>query len=178
VTWPAGYEEPPPSDNCLRTIHEDLVFASDHPVGTEFELAQVIELHPGIGGVREEAEIYSRLIFGPLPPGVFLVRCDGDTTSVAVVGVGASSAASLRIDGVWPNPSRGEFRAALTAPTPAPAHVRVFDANGRVVESRVWYAVPGERRELSFGHSLAPGTYFLQVKQGALSAVREVVVLK
>src|SRR5262249_19112063 len=151
-------------DNCHGTFSRTFILSCSHPAGTEFELARKVQLILA-GGLSEHAELAAKTEFGTLPPGVFVVRCDGDTAQVVVLGVGPSVSSALRIDGVRPNPAPGEFRAALSAASSAPAHVRLLDVNGRVVESRVWYAVPGERHEISLGGVLAPGTYFLQLKQ-------------
>jgi hypothetical protein len=167
AVW-SGQREAPPSDNCSRVFVSDQGFNCQHPAGTEFDLAQKIQLLC-VQGLREDAAVSATLSFTSIPPGAFLVRCDGDT-ALHVVGVGASPSASLQIDALWPNPTSGEFRAVIHVPAGGPA------LSGRLVESRVWDASTASRRELAFGRSLPPGNYFLQVRQGAVTTVRPVVV--
>jgi hypothetical protein len=148
-------------------------FTCSHPAGTEFEIAERIHCHLGDG--YESGEATGKLVFGPLPPGAFMVRCDGDTT-VHVVGVGPGVASALRIDAIRPNPSPGRFQAALWLPAGGPTIVRLLDVSGRAVETRVVDSPTGARRELSFGGSLPAGCYFLHASRGAVSDVRQVVI--
>ena len=149
-------------------------FTCSHPAGTEFEIAEVVLVNLADG--LESGEATGKLSFGSLPPGAFMVRCDGDATVQQVVGVEPSSVSSLRIDAIRPNPARGGFQASLSMPEGGPTIARLMDVTGRVVETRIVDAPSSGRRELSFVGDLAPGTYFLQLRQGALSAVRQVVI--
>ena len=164
----------PPDDNCYGSLALDMPYTCTQQVGNEFALTTQISLTIA-EGFSERAEVSTRRRFGLMPPGAFIVRCDGDT-SAQVVGVEAELASGLRIASIWPNPSRGEFRANLTVPAGGAAFVRLLDISGRVVESRVWDASRAASRELTFGSQLAPGHYFLQVSQGATSAVRAVTI--
>jgi len=82
----------------------------------------------------------------------------------------------MRIDAIRPNPAPGGFQASLSLPAGGPTIVRLMDVTGRVVETRIVDAPSGARRELSFGGMLAPGTYFLQAKRGAVTAVGQVTI--
>ena len=167
--------EPFPFDNCSRQFSDSLSFWCEHQVGLEFELAERAHVFI-VGGASEHGQVSARLELGPLPPGAIMVRCDGDTTVQLVVGVGPSSVSSMRIDAIRPNPAPGGFQASLSLPAGGPTHGRLFDVTGRVVETRIVDAPSGARRELSFGGALAPGTYFLQAKRGAVTAVGQVVI--
>ena len=172
-SW-TNLQVPPPGEGCRNAASLEASFICSHPAGEEFDLTT--ELAGFSNSFFSGVNLGTSIRFGALPPGAFIVRCNG--SQAQVVGVGPRAPASLRIEGVWPNPAHGEFRAALTAANATPAQVRLIDVNGRLIESRVWDAAVGERRELAFGRTLAPGTYFLQVRQGVVSDVCEVVVLR
>ena len=164
----------PPNDDCGAVVSGDYAFDCIHPAGTPFELSPRTSVVSSSGSFAG-TQVTTKLTFGYLPPGTFLVRCDGDT-AVQVVGVEPEIAGGLRIASIRPNPARGEFRVSLSVPEGGPAFVRLLDLTGRVVESRVWDASRAESRELTFGQRLAPGHYFLQVAQGATSVVRAVTI--
>ncbi|MEO5987826.1 MAG: T9SS type A sorting domain-containing protein [Candidatus Eisenbacteria bacterium] len=170
-TWQNQPEEFP-GDRCSRGIDATYEFTCSHPIGTEFELASTVNAS---GAEFGSAHVKTTLAFGSLPPGAFMARCDGDTT-VHVLDAGPGTTSALGIAGIWPNPSRGEFHASLSLAVGGPAIVRLMDLSGRVVESRICDASSHGERTLSFGRSLAPGLYFLKVSQGAVTAVREVVI--
>ena len=161
-------------ENCSRSFTGTLSLSCEHPAGTEFELAQHIQIAL-VAGPGADGGLNAGLELGPLPPGAFMVRCDGDT-SVQVVRVGPEPDAGLRIASLWPNPGRGEFRASVFVPARAPTIVRLMDIAGRTVESFVWDASRGSSRELKFGPALEPGFYFIHVSQGARSVVRSVAI--
>ena len=171
-TW---YNQPQGDVQCSGGGTTTFSFTCSHPAGTEFEIAEVVLINVA-DGFSESGEATGKLTFGALTPGGFMVRCDGDTTVQAVVGVGPDATSRLRIASIWPNPSRGEFLATLSVPAGGPAIVRLVDLTGRVVGARVCDASRGTTRELAFGPRLAPGYYFLQVSQGATTAVRGVAV--
>jgi len=168
-------EIPPfPWDYCFRMFSDTLSFKCEHQAGAEFGIAESLQVWLAAGS--ESGQVSAALYPGPLPPGVIMVRCNGDTTVQLVVGVGPSSVSSLRIDAIRPNPARGSFQASVSLPAGGPTIVRLLDVSGRVVETRIVDAPSGARRELSLGGALAPGTYFLQAKRGAVTAVGQVVI--
>jgi hypothetical protein len=116
------------------------------------------------------------LWFRDLPPGAFVVACDGDTAA-HVLAVGGGTASGLALDAVWPNPSRGEIRASCALPRGGPVVLRLFDAAGRVRETRIWDAPAASRRDITLSGRLAPGAYFLQISQGAKSATKAVTIV-
>lgn len=120
------------------------------------------------------------LVFTGLPPGTFLVACSGDTVAAgpALAGVGPRPASGLAIESTGANPSHGAIRLACSVPRGGTAYLKLFDANGRVLESRVWEAAESSRREATLGSSLAPGAYFVQLRQGTASTVRAVTVVR
>lgn len=164
----------PPAEGCHRSFATSFSFTCTHPVGVEFELATHIQLYI-TAGFSESAGLVTKRDFGELPPGAFMIRCDGDTT-VEVVSVGTSPSSALRIEGIRPNPSNGAFRAAVSIPVGGPAIAQLLDVNGRILDARTWDASHASRRELTFERALPPGFYFLKVSQGAVTAVREVVI--
>lgn len=161
---------------CSKTFQEVLSASVNVTAGQPFAVEQYVDCYSD-GVVNGWLKLGSSFWFGALPPGAFVVACDGDTTAhVLAVGPGASSA--LALDAVWPNPSRGEIHASCALPRGGPAVLRLFDAAGRVVETRIWDAPAATRREVTLGGPLAPGAYFLQVSQGATWATRPVIIVR
>lgn len=141
------------------------------PAGTSFQLTPDFYATTGWysrAGARVELQ------FGSLPPGAFLVRCDGVTVT-GVLGVTDETVTGLKIGSVWPNPSRGAFHAKVSVPAGGSAFLRLMDVSGRIIRARAVDASP-TARDIAFDDHLVPGTYFLQLSQGAHTAVRQVVI--
>ena len=95
-----------------------------------------------------------------------------------MLAVGGRTSSGLALDTVWPNPSRGEIHASCALPRGGPVVLRLFDAAGRVRETRIWDAPAASRRDITLGGRLAPGAYFLQISQGATSATKAVTIVR
>ena len=63
----------------------------------------------------------------------------------------------------FPNPTPGQFYVLTVSTSMKPLNIQVTNSAGSVVESRTGVAPSGI---LTLGNNYAPGTYFLQVKQG------------
>lgn len=146
-------------------------FSVARPAGTPFELSTVLS---GTTGQVSRVGAQLTLQYGPLPPGVFLVRCDGVTVT-GVLGVTPEASTGLKIGALWPNPNHGVFQANVFVPQGSTAILRLLDVSGRMVRSRTVEAT-GTMRAIAFDDRLLPGTYFLQLSQGATTAVRQVVI--
>ncbi len=73
---------------------------------------------------------------------------------------------------IWPNPTEYDFYLQVESDSDKPIQVSVTDATGRVLSK---YQIRNNET-LSFGSSLMPGTYFINVKQGSYSET--IVVFK
>lgn len=80
---------------------------------------------------------------------------------------------------VWPNPSAGGWRLALTLPTSGAAHVDVLDLAGRRVHARdlPWLGPGPHAVELAPGARLRPGLYFARVRFGHAERTARFVAL-
>lgn len=167
-----GYPSP-----CNSTF--DIVY--DVPVsvaaGDTFQIERNVGVGSGFSVVNGSSRFGLSLWFRDLPPGAFVVACDGDTAT-HVLAVAGAAPTGLALDAVWPNPSRGEVHASCALPRGGPVVLRLFDAAGRVRETRIWDAPAASRREITLGGRLAPGAYFLQISQGATRATKAVTILR
>lgn|SRR5262245_20809266 len=124
-----------------------------------------------------EQHVLSTRSFQGLPPGAFLVSCASDTlTPVLDAAPGAPSA--LALEAAWPNPARDEVHVRCSLPRGGTAFLRLYDSQGRVVATRTVEPAAGTRLTLSLGGQLEPGAYFLQLRQGGLSAIRMVTIVR
>lgn len=114
-----------------------------------------------------------------LSPGAFIVSCLGDTSGVHVLDAGGGTLSDLRIRGTGANPSRGPLAVEFTVPRGGPATLQLLDVAGRVIESAVWDAVSAGEHHVTLGaaRSMAPGTYFVRLRQGARTDARAVTIL-
>ena len=88
---------------------------------------------------------------------------------------------AFALEGVRPNPSRGEgLTVAFTLPTAASARLELLDVSGRrVAEREVGSLGAGPHAlDLSEGRRLTPGLYLLRLTQGTNTRVTRVAVLK
>ena len=91
------------------------------------------------------------------------------------------AALAFALEGVRPNPSRGEgLTVAFTLPTAASARLELLDVSGRrVAEREVGSLGAGPHAlDLSEGRRLTPGLYLLRLTQGTNTRVTRVAVLK
>jgi hypothetical protein len=88
---------------------------------------------------------------------------------------------AFMLEGVRPNPSRGEgLTVAFTLPTTATARLELLDVSGRrVVEREVGSLGAGTHTlDLGVGQRLAPGLYLVRLTQGANTRTTRVAVLQ
>jgi len=107
----------------------------------------------------------------------YALATTGGTVDVGEVGARLEFA----LEGVRPNPSRGErLSVAFTLPSAAPARLELLEVAGRRVTEREVRALgPGRHVvELAAGRTLAPGLYFVRLLQGARVRVERVATLK
>ncbi|HEX7070925.1 MAG TPA: T9SS type A sorting domain-containing protein [Rhodothermales bacterium] len=82
----------------------------------------------------------------------------------------------LAITALYPNPFVGTAHVAWRAAESGTAVVRVFDLLGREVRRLVDHVtLPGTRTFTIDGNDLAPGVYFLEIRQGDERSVRKLV---
>jgi hypothetical protein len=89
-------------------------------------------------------------------------------------------ALELSLEGARPNPSLEGLAVAFTLPGGASATLEALDASGRVVRSREVGAFGAGRHlvRLDEGVRLAPGRYWLRLRQGDAQRVRTAVVIR
>jgi hypothetical protein len=75
---------------------------------------------------------------------------------------------------LYPNPTAGSVRLALTIPSALRSQVQVFDLTGRLVQKASFV---GSSLELPT-QGLSAGTYFVRVQSGTAVAVQRLVVEK
>jgi hypothetical protein len=109
---------------------------------------------------------------------IWATRRDPAVTAVEP-GAGLSALGPIR-----PNPSRGDFRFAVTIGARLPVHVDVWDAAGRLVRRIAEGDRDAGRHELAWdgdderGVPAPPGLYFLHARWGDAQATRRVVRLR
>lgn len=119
------------------------------------------------------------------------VRSANDTNLVArvvaVTGQGTGSvdvprpsAPRLALTGFVPNPARGAMSVEFVLPTGEPAHLDIFDLQGRKIDSREVGALGPGRVVLPLGETrrLKPGVYILALTQAGESIRRKAVVVR
>ena len=79
--------------------------------------------------------------------------------------------------GVFPNPTRGPFRVALSQAGEGSASVELLDLAGRRIERRS-VVVRSGRASVTFARRVEPGHYVLRVTQGSRVAGRMVTILR
>jgi len=164
-------------DPGVGGAYEDYLYAAT--TGTPF----VVEV-TAAGSVSGEpftfsttSSVTSSLSFGGLPPGAFIAPCGGSASPV-VLAVGPGAHAGLALAPAGSNPAHGAIRVTCVIPRGGPVVLRLFDAGGRVMESRVLDASDDRRTTLTLGESLAPGAYYVRLSQGASHAVQAVNVIR
>jgi len=73
------------------------------------------------------------------------------------------TAAALELK-AWPNPSASYFTIRLSSSSTAPVDIRLVDVMGRVVVQQQHVAATGN---ITLGHHLKTGVYYLEAQQGA-----------
>jgi DNA-binding beta-propeller fold protein YncE len=102
-------------------------------------------------------------------------------TPGGTVDAPAGSPAVFALEGVQPNPTRGDrLRVAFALPGAAPARLELLDVSGRRVVAREVGALGAGRHvlDLATGRRPAPGLYLVRLTQGADVRVARVAVLK
>lgn len=114
--------------------------------------------------------------YGPNQMGVYASRVSV-TGDVAVDGT--ADAATLDVQRLGPNPTRGEFEIAFQLGCGAPARLDVVDLQGRACWSREVGGLGAGRHSIVVTREarLAPGVYFIQLRQsGAVRRSRFVML--
>ena len=106
------------------------------------------------------------------------VRPDGQLGG-NVVGVVGRVPSSLTLDSVWPNPSRGErLTVHFTLGNREPAALELHDVAGRCLALQSVGGSGLGSAAIEPRQRLAPGLYFLSLRQGGATRVARVVVLE
>jgi hypothetical protein len=86
---------------------------------------------------------------------------------------------ALDLGGLTPNPGRGALSVSFASPTAGPATIELIDAGGRrVLQRRVAVAAGRHLLPLAPAGAVAPGTYFLRLRQGTAERTRRCTVLE
>ena len=104
----------------------------------------------------------------------------GQTERTAESRVDVPNAAILELAGLRPNPAAGELRVEFSLASSAPATLEMLDLAGRRVAQReVGSLGPGRHQtRLEAGGGVAPGVYWLRLRQGADSRLVRGVVMR
>ena len=94
------------------------------------------------------------------------------------LAVPAPRMAGLSLEGLRPNPARGEVVAALSLSGDAPAVVELIDLAGRTVASRRVAGGGAQRIELADAGALAPGVYLVRLTQGVQHVTRKACIVR
>ncbi len=144
--------------------------------------------HSGpFGGATQLSSVRISTPVGPGPPGI-LAGIDnlllGDCATAAVVDPGAVAAAGVVLEQNMPNPFNPATTIAFTLTAASPAHLAVYDVQGRLVRTLVAADLAAGRHEVSWnglderGQHVPSGHYLYRLEAGAASATRRMIVLK
>jgi len=104
-----------------------------------------------------------------------------DAADCATAAVEGPTAFQFTLEGLRPNPSRGELlRVAFVLPSSAAARLELLDVSGRRVLEREVGALGAGRHvvDLAAGQRLAQGLYLVRLTQGTNTRTSRVAVLK
>jgi hypothetical protein len=114
------------------------------------------------------------------------VDVNGNESAVSTIGpdgtvdVPGAGAFAFALDGVRPNPTRGDrLSVAFALPVAARARLELLDVSGRLVASREVGALGAGRHtvDLATDRQLAPGLYLVRLTQGGHSGMTRVAVI-
>jgi hypothetical protein len=195
----------PPVSNPLSItsatveVHPTLVTSMVHVLGTGFDVTLVPVLYDAGTAVTEApffiivspTELWITIPGTiPTPVSVDLLRPLGDPASARIGGPTPSPCSPPILVGVdppidppqvlaiRPNPSRGDPTIALALSGTAPATLELVDISGRRVWSREVAPGAGRREVRIAGAGLAPGVYWVRLKQGGLTAESRVAFVR
>ena len=102
------------------------------------------------------------------------------STATSETWVDVPPALAFSLEAARPNPTSGPLAVAFTLPSTARATLDVLDVTGRRVRSRTFEAPAVGRQRLSFGDdgALAPGLYFVRLRQEQRTALTRVAVVR
>jgi hypothetical protein len=101
-------------------------------------------------------------------------------TPGTTLAVDDGAALAFALEGVTPNPSRGQQLAvSFTLPVAAPARLELLDVGGRLMAARDVGALGPGRHTLdaAFGRPLRPGLYLVRLTQRGMSRVMRVAIV-
>ncbi len=103
----------------------------------------------------------------------------GVRTGGSTVDAPAPAEASLALASVWPNPLHGPAHVRFRLAGGDAAGLELLDVSGRVVASRAVGAGAAGTYEVVFdpGTRLAPGLYWMRLREGMRTCAQRVVVL-
>lgn len=169
--------------SCNGSIGWDttIVVPVSVPTSAPFEVRVVLYGY-GFGQVlsRPWVDLHVRLRIEDLPPGAFLIRCHSDSIPPELVAAPEAPHRSLRFRAMAPNPTSGPVEVRFETGAAGEVTLRVFDVNGRVVESSILDRAGAQvvTTVVNRERQLAPGTYFVQIRRGAVSDVRTVTIAR
>ena len=109
--------------------------------------------------------------------GVDLCELRARSSSGAVTGIGRTESVAFQVQGVRPNPARGQFMVDFSLVEPGAVRLDVFDIAGRLVARQDSGQLdPGSHAFVM--RELPPGVYTVQLRQAGRSAVAHVIALR
>lgn len=194
VLWPANHNlvnvvlNYSATDNC-GVMHTELLVKSSEPenglsegdkspdwiVVDNYHLQLRAERAGNSKGRTYSIAISATDVWGNTTVKTVQVMVPHDAADITVKGaakaeLATDAAKDLQVTAT-PNPSHGYFNLLMKSSSNERIAVTVMDATGRVVMT----TNAGANQTLRFGGSLAPNTYFVQVKQGSMLKIIRIV---
>jgi hypothetical protein len=163
--------------------HVRLTWRSPETVFADVERAPVAGVWSRIGTATTDGT--GRLVFEDRDVaagsryGYRLVALDAERTVLTTeVWVDVPSALALALEGARPDPSPGPLTVALTLPSDASASLELVDVAGRRVLARELGSLGPGRHTVRLDDRLAPGLYFLVLRQSGRAVTTRAAVLR
>jgi hypothetical protein len=149
--------------------------AAGNPEGGTFLLAPNA-LHSGEPAVVADGNGFAYIYITAGASGAYEIGSNKAASLTSAEEPALPDAETLSLTDVYPNPFRESVQVAWRSSVTGRVSVRVYDVLGReVVRLQNDMQIPGTRSVTIDGADLAPGVYFVEIRQGDARSVRKVV---